>query len=327
MLARVGLWYGHPSGPELITPQRLRSAAEYFRRHYQPHGAELPVDYHHGTILAAQGRLAQAPAAGWVQEVEVRANDGELWGRVMWTAEAARRIAARELRYLSPVLRFDMPDRVTGQPVAMMVHSVALTNTPFLTELGALNEQSSFPAPDPAFSDSEEGGEAMPILAQMAAALGQSVDQVQSALRLECSDDEGVAEALTARSARLHEVEAQGTQRRAVANSLGLPEDSDTAAVLSAVQALQRERRDEEARKVVDEAIAAGRVAPAQREFFLNCARDDLDATRECLNGLAPVMTPPARLVPQPVRSLSDAEQSVCRQLGLGEEAFLKVAG
>jgi phage I-like protein len=129
MVLRTGAWLGHPTAPEVVTPEHLHAALDSFARHYQSHGADLVIDYHHGSVLAARTG-AKAPAAGWIRAMELRNDGTELWGRVLWTAEAAAAIGRREFRYLSPVLRFGWPDRVTGKPIALQIHSVALTNTP-----------------------------------------------------------------------------------------------------------------------------------------------------------------------------------------------------
>lgn len=167
----------------------------------------------------------------------------------------------------------------------------------------------------------------MPILEQIAAALGEPAQKVQSALGLESADDEYVAAELMARAVRLRELEDRLAERDAVLNALDLPQEADTAAVLNAVDALRRERRSDKAKGIVDEAIVAGRITPAQREFFLACARSDPEATRQCLNSLTPMITM-ASAFPRPgaqaARGLSDAEKDVCRQLGLSAEAFLK---
>jgi len=325
MVARVGRWEGHPAGLEHVTPAHLRSALDYFERHYRAHGAELPVDYHHASVLAASGLVDRAPAAGWIRQMDLRADDTQLWARVLWTAEAAQAIAARQFRCLSPVLRFGAPDRVTAQPVAMLVHSVALTNTPFLTELPALNENVALGAPDSALT--QEGG-AMPILAQMAAALGRPCDELQQELGLESAEDVRVAEGLVACAARSREVETRLAACEAVARALGLPDAADAQAVLNAVGALVEDRRSREAAQLVDGAVAAGKVPPAQRGYLLGCALADMEGTRRYLDGLAPLLvlcSPAAALSLSKGRGrgLTDAERSVCRQLGLSEESFL----
>jgi len=343
MLARTGAWLGHPTTPEVITPDRLRSARDYFDRHYAATGTDLVVDYHHSSVTAPC-RAQLAPAAGWVTAVELRNGDTELWGRVLWTAEAADAIARRRFRYVSPALRFGAPDRVTGERVPMMIHSVGLTNTPFLTELESLNEAAADGG-----ATLTEGGEPMGLLNAIAEALGREPEHVASALGLDpAGDDRQVAEAVlacaerrrvpefvanslgvcadadeTAVRAALIRLKAPGAGLTSVRARLGLPDAAPECDVLNAIDALQAAGRDGQAEQLVDAAVAEGKIPPAHRDFYLNEARSDLDAAREVINSL-PVLT-----APQPAprktlsRRLSDAEESVRRQLGLSAEAFL----
>jgi phage I-like protein len=360
MVARTGAWLGHPTAPEIITPEHLRSALDYFRRHYSAHGADLVVDYHHASLAAHRGG-ALAPAAGWVQKMELRAEGTELWGRVLWTGEAASAIAARRYRHLSPVLRFGAPDRLSGRPVPMLLHSVALTNTPFLTELSTLNEagttEGAGPIPTPA-----EGGENMSVLDSLARALEREPEQVASELGLTAEegvpDDAQVAQAVMANAARVRELEAAqetrpplpdfvcnalgvtaeadetelkaalirlkapGAGMAAVREALALPAEAPESEVLNAIAALREERRRAEAEELVDGAVEAGRIPPAHREFYLREALNDLEATRAVVNSMPAFGgAHPARR-PQPGPALEQAQRQVCRQLGLSAEAF-----
>jgi phage I-like protein len=99
-----------------------------FQQRRQP----LVVDWEHASEHRAPQGL-EAPAAGWVDQLEVR--DGALWGHVDWTPKAAQQIQAREYRYLSPVFTYR---KDTLQVVALT--SVALTNQPNL-DLQALNRK------------------------------------------------------------------------------------------------------------------------------------------------------------------------------------------
>lgn len=95
-------------------------------------GLDIPVDFEHATELKApQGE--PAPAAGWIKELQSR--NGELWGRVEWTAKGREAVSSKEYRYLSPVIVFD---RATNRIVRLT--SVGLTNRPNL-HLPALNRQ------------------------------------------------------------------------------------------------------------------------------------------------------------------------------------------
>jgi len=138
-LAARGKWLGHPHpGGEELTDERLRSIVEQFHRHYAENRAGLVVDFNHATLLVLKGlcKPDEAIAAGWIRQVNLE--NGEPFGDVEWTANAEAKIRAGEFRYLSPVFEFDVPDRISGQPVPCRLHSVALTNKPFLTELPAV---------------------------------------------------------------------------------------------------------------------------------------------------------------------------------------------
>ncbi len=252
MLARPGVWRGHPQRPQTVTPDDLRSALDYFNTHYAGHGTDLLIDYAHATRTAAL-LGGKAPAAGWVQEMDLRAGGQELWGRVLWTTDAANAIAQREYRYLSPVFRFGSKDRVTGKPVQMWIPDVGLTNQPFITELTSLNDVGAIVAaggparPDGGHAATEEE-KPMELLAMLAAALAQTVEDVANSLGVasDAGKDE-VGAALKAKLARLNELESADPPEPEtvevlppdVANSLGIDAGADARAVRVALIRLQ----------------------------------------------------------------------------------------
>ncbi|XDF79523.1 phage protease [Aliivibrio fischeri] len=93
----------------------------------------MVVDYEHGQELKAPNG-EEAPAAGWIEELEVR--NGELWARVDWTERAKTAINAREYRFLSPAFSYN------DQREIMSFSSVGLTNKPNLV-MQALNSRQS----------------------------------------------------------------------------------------------------------------------------------------------------------------------------------------
>ena len=93
-------------------------------------GGNLPIDYDH-QIDTSKKQGGAAPAAGWVTALVVRP-DG-IWGRVEWTRRARDSIAAREYRFISPVLMF----APSGEVGAVL--RASLTNDPALRQLVALN--------------------------------------------------------------------------------------------------------------------------------------------------------------------------------------------
>lgn len=95
-------------------------------------GKDLPIDWEHSTQLKAP-KGEEAPAAGWIKEMELR--EGSLWGRAEWTAKGAAAVISRENRYISPVFHFEIETNRIFRIV-----SCGLTNQPNL-HLDALNHE------------------------------------------------------------------------------------------------------------------------------------------------------------------------------------------
>jgi phage I-like protein len=103
---------------------------------YRKEGRDILFDYDHKCL---GGFLSEADsrAAGWGKHMEIR--EGALYVQMEPTARGREAIEAGEYRYLSPVFEYQRTDRVTGKIMKdWRLHSVALTNTPYLTELPAI---------------------------------------------------------------------------------------------------------------------------------------------------------------------------------------------
>ena len=134
-IGTTGHWEGHSSGPfsleERDYAQMLFNATRA--------GVDIVTDYEHATLYNPD----KAPAAGWIKiedtdPVAMKVEDGNLYVKIQWTQTAAEHIDAGEYRYLSPVFVANTYDRVSGKEIGWTLHSVALTNTPFLQDLGAI---------------------------------------------------------------------------------------------------------------------------------------------------------------------------------------------
>ena len=110
-------------------PDELETVLSEFAKHL----GEVVFDWEHASEHRAP-KGEEAPAAGWVKEIEGR--NGALWGRVEWTERAARQISAREYRYASPVFLYtaDAARRI------QRLTSIGLTNQPNFA-LKALNQE------------------------------------------------------------------------------------------------------------------------------------------------------------------------------------------
>lgn len=123
-VAMTGEWLGYPDGATEFTRETFNEIIANFRR---LKNKTIPVDYEHACVADPP---VKAPAAGWIHELRVEGND--LYALVEFTDEAAKMIRAGEYRFNSPVVIFDSVDRKTGKEIGAELHSLALTNTPFL---------------------------------------------------------------------------------------------------------------------------------------------------------------------------------------------------
>lgn len=285
---------------------------------FRSRGVDLVIDYEHQSL---QGE--RAPAAGWIKELEARP-DG-LWAQVEWTRQAREYLLSKEYRYFSPVLRLDP---ATRRPTALM--HLGLTNVPAIKRLPPLV--------------AKWGGEAGTAAAertgsevQTAGVPGQeerkNMDQIRAWLGLgpEVTD--------AAVASRILEVWGE------LAAALNLPSDASPAQIKGALAACQAgtasltERtaelaalkarlEAEAAAKAVDEALQAGKVSPAQKEWALEYFRRDPEGFTTYVDR-APKLVPLGerlglREEERTSAALAPEELALCRSLNLAPEIYLQ---
>lgn len=281
---------------------------------------ELFIDYDHQSVLAVP-KGGTARAAGWIKGLSVEA-DG-IHAEVEWTAPALAALEAGEYRYVSPHFRFAQADgRITR------LVNVGLTNSPNL-DLAAI-----------AAADMDTStGDAKPMKS-IATALGLADDASEEEVLAAIKDmmEKSTAQASALAAAKLPEVR----------KALGLAENADDAAIATAlVEALDaidpaqfvprasydalakgiREEAEKSAIAAVDQAIADGKVPPAQRAWALNLVKKDEASFHSFLAGAAPfaagdIITEKSGDKDAP--KLSADEAAIASQLGITEEQFLK---
>ncbi len=313
-------------GPyRLDDPQAVVAATQAHQK-----GVPIPIDYDHQLLYSPQnGR--PAPAAGWITDLEARA-DG-VWGRVEWTEAAAAHLAAREYRFLSPVFKHRTYDGTVTR-----IECAALTNIPNL-ELTALASRLD-----------NDGGEDMDLtqfLAMLASALGmtgtptpeavaahakalQTQGAALSGLFTGLAKDFGLAADAGPEAVAAH-AKALQTQGAALsglftglAKDLGLAADAKPEAVAAhaktltaqgtgggadparfvpmaqfqavagRLSALETDRTRERVEAVVAHARQTGKLAPAMEEWATAYASKDLSGFQAWANAAPAVVAPGA---------------------------------
>lgn len=125
----TGKWDGHASG----TFEMNQTIFEQMVANYERDGIDVVVDYEHQTLYGEE-----APASGWILKdpISLKAENGELFAQIAWTDRAKAMIMSGEYRYLSPVFAPNTLAQTDGSNIGWTLHSVALTNKPFLVDLG-----------------------------------------------------------------------------------------------------------------------------------------------------------------------------------------------
>ncbi|MCO4053410.1 MAG: hypothetical protein HEQ16_05045 [Bosea sp.] len=264
----------------------------------------LVIDYEHDFELRSPGD--DTPAAGWIEELEVR--DGAIWGRVDWSARAANSIAAREWRFISPVLLYR---RETDPMEVAAIASAGLTHRPNL-DLKALNRAA--PSTMPSKED--------PVKELLIKLLG---------LKPDASDAEIVSACNALKVEHDKALNAQSDVTRFVPKA----QHDETLAALNKARAeldaIAEADRKARAGSLVDDAVKAGKIAPAAREAYVALALNSFDATKAAIEAMPAVLTPGADPEPKTdpastAGALTTEEKALCSTLGIDEAAYRKAA-
>lgn len=125
LIALVGEWHGHEAGSFKLEVADMQQMKDNFDKQL----IDVVCDYEHQTLTGET-----APASGWIKSLSIE--DDKLYAHVEWNKEAKEMIQAKKYKYVSPVIIPNTIDTVSGNSIGWTLHSLSLTNTPFLQELG-----------------------------------------------------------------------------------------------------------------------------------------------------------------------------------------------
>ncbi|WP_300335630.1 phage protease [Accumulibacter sp.] len=277
------------------------------------------IDYEHATLHAKRSGQ-QAPAAGWYAVLEWRPGDG-LWAvGIDWTDTARRQIAAREYRYISPLISYD-PE--SGRVLRLL--GASLTNDPAidgLTDLAALAARYLL-APQPPTPENPPVNE---TLKKLLVALG--VDETSD-------ETAALAAALTAIQTIKASVVALTAQALAPDPAKFVPVGT-LAALQGEYGKLQGQLAAANAKlqagaleQVIEASKAAGKLTPALETWARDLGTRDLAALSNYLAAMPVVIVPGTTQTggsnagAAGMAALSADEAKVCQLLGVKTEDYL----
>lgn len=132
-VARSGRWLGHRQGPfELNAKVFDQICANFVGQKV----GRIQYDFEHASEMPpSEGEIPTkgTPAQGWIYALK---HDGRnLYALTEWKPLARDYIANDQYQGVSPAIRWNQKDRETGKPIGAILSSVALTNSPFLTQM------------------------------------------------------------------------------------------------------------------------------------------------------------------------------------------------
>lgn len=330
--------YGEWEHPQRHLTIGEREAREIIAT-FEARGIDLVVDYEHQT-LATETNGQPAPAMAWIDRLELRENG--VWGHVReWTRSGDIAIRERQYKYLSPVLQAQTRDWRTGADVGMSLHSVALTNVPFLkSDLEPAVNRAGAAKMDPKDLRKHLGLAEDATEEQVKATLLDAI-----ALRTLCGTLLSL-ETVTAGAVEAKIVGLRGEARLGAIvcrelklDVLKLPADTDARLarelqhkgyVSYEEHALALREGGERELALTDAQVIAqgereGKITPALKPWFERTLAKDRDGALAWLRATPPAVPLKSPIGGEPPKGASrlDAEQlALCKSLGLDPEKF-----
>lgn len=118
-----------PRNLEITVDDLRRMAANFTSGKFPEPPTQICCDYEHLSLRST--KPGDGKAAGWIQDVALRADGAELWAQVAWTPEGAKAVADKEYQFISPVIAGDHVTNA-GEHIGPTLINIALTNTPQL---------------------------------------------------------------------------------------------------------------------------------------------------------------------------------------------------
>jgi phage I-like protein len=270
-LAKLGRWV---KGMQkfAITRDDLAAMIENFRRRGN---GEVVIDYEHASEQPEIAQGQPIPAAGWVRKIEPEPDrDGLIWGWAAFTERARDLIARAEYKYLSPVIKWGLRHKATGETLGALLSSVALVNRPFFDML-------------PAVTLSEDGwvAEIATERRKKTMAVKQVVlsDRATGKARVVMEDGSEVTlsvEGLTPEPKVIGMSDVKRDKDGAF-DFASLPQEQGTLIAAEVFRAMEAQRE-------LDAAQKEGKILPAQRAQFETLALSDLAGFRALMKTMKP---------------------------------------
>lgn len=260
--------------------EKLIAAAENQKDDYM-------VDFEHQTIYAASNGQPN-PAAGWFKSLEYRPDAG-LFAKVKWNAAAAEMIEKDEYRYISPFFESDEAGNI------LSLFNVGLTNTPAIDGMAKVVALSELIP-----SDRSRSGFREQLKTLLDSSDGLSTDQLVGAVREMVNQVEWLSQEhpktpeITSSEPDTPTDDTAVTEPVSTEEPIPDPEKYISIEAFNEVREelakLQKAQSTDALNTIVEEALKAGKLTPAQKSWAMSLGNKNMDSLKEYLSGTQPIV-------------------------------------
>jgi phage I-like protein len=282
--------FPHPMGEQVVD----RPAAERILARMGVWGRDIVVDYAHESLKDC----GRATAAGWVKTDTAKISENGVTAVIEWTQEAGRAIGAGEFRFLSPVFIMQ------GGRIAGLLN-LGLTNNPNIHSMPALSNQLS----------TQETKMKKDLCVVIKELLKLPPD----------TPDDAVVKAVEALVSQ-----PAPSLRDALGDTvamLGLGPDATDEQIAGKIGELAVKSADTQtasAETMVNDAVAAGRLAPSLKGWARDLAGRNPESLRVFIANSVPAIPLGGLMTPcvKGDKRLSESQDNVCRLMGVSADDY-----
>jgi len=263
----LGYFPNHPDGPHEITSEHIKQMAENLTNG----GTDVLFDFGHESIWNPG-----AIAAGWSPRTDVEAREDGLYIKYPeFTPSAKTKVADKDFRYFSPAYVLCAKDKL-GKEIGAMLHSIGLVNKPYMdTEIDHIGNSFQFKNNQ---GESSMNKNLLKFLGLPETATEQEIEDKLKELRAKYELEE---------TATIEDI-IKKIEDAAKQNSSTEKKETKTNSASKTVEErlAELENKDEESKinSLVDGAVQDGKILPAEKEVYLNSAKNDFNKTKSILD-------------------------------------------
>lgn len=260
----IGDFPRHPDGAHRIEPRHI----EQMVKNKQASGTDLLVDVDHLSFFGMR-----TEAAAWIAASDLEARADGLYAKypVFTTDEMREKVNKRVYRYLSPVYALQDLDK-SGVDIGATIDSLALTNRPYMDREIDHLKNSTTESPM-----SEVLKKVLSFFGLPENATEQQVDEKLNSFKSAI----GFEGDMTLEVAVQKIGEIKNAKPVAQQNPPAEPKDDPVAALNARIDAMEQKANSSQAEQLIAAAIADGKIAPTDKDIWLNAARANFDDTKK----------------------------------------------